>query len=156
MHTKWLENSKWYFLCCSDERRGFVCNIRLESCVLTSPFFHFRAHWQFSFYCAWTTGPALICNFKKVTVYEIKLDSDSKRIRQKFYQFFINEKVKKILYFFICILPNYVPHEITKEFWKNSHFEKMTAGFILRCQNWLRWNTPEKMHFQHWNFQWTT
>ena len=45
-----------------------------------------------------------------------KLDSDSKRIRQKFYQFFINEKFKKIFYFFTCILPNYVPHEITKEF----------------------------------------
>ena len=25
----------------------------------------------------------------------------------------------KSLYFLICILPNYVPHEITKEFWKN-------------------------------------
>ena len=47
---------------------------------------------------------------------ELYLDSDSKRIRQKFYQFFNNEKFKKILYFFICILPDYVPHEIAKEF----------------------------------------
>ena len=46
----------------------------------------------------------------------MKVDSDLKRIRQKFYQFFINEKFKKILNFFICILPNYVPHEITKIF----------------------------------------
>ena len=76
------------------------------------------------------------------------LDSDSKRIRQKFYTFFINEMFKKMLHFLICILPSYVPHEITKEFWKNSHFEKITAGFLLRCQNRLRWNTPEKMHFQ--------
>ena len=29
---------------------------------------------------------------------------------------FMNEKLKKIIYFFTCILPNYVPHEITKEF----------------------------------------
>ena len=38
-----------------------------------------------------------VCNWVKV------LDSDSKRIRQKFYQFFINEKFKKILNFFTCI-----------------------------------------------------
>ena len=44
------------------------------------------------------------------------VDSDSKRIRQKFYQFFINEKFKKILNFFICILSDYVSHKITKEF----------------------------------------
>ena len=42
-------------------------------------------------------------------------------------------KVQKIFYLFTCILPNYVPYEITKEFWKNSHFENM----ILRCQNTL-------------------
>ena len=45
-----------------------------------------------------------------------KLDSDSKQIRQKFYQFFINEKFKKTFYFFTFILPSYVPHEITKDF----------------------------------------
>ena len=45
-----------------------------------------------------------------------QIDSDSKRIRQKFYKFFINEKFKKIFHFFTCILPNHVPHEITKEF----------------------------------------
>ena len=30
-----------------------------------------------------------------------------------------------ILYFFPCILPNYVPHESPKEFWKNGHFKNM-------------------------------
>ena len=43
-------------------------------------------------------------------------------------------------------------NEITKEFWKNSHFENRRAGFLLRCQNLLQWNTPEKMHFQEWHF----
>ena len=76
------------------------------------------------------------------------LDSDLKWIRQKFYQFFINEKFKKLLYFFICILPNYVPHEITKDFWKNSHFENVRADFLLRCQNSLRW---EICLICHWN-----
>ena len=80
------------------------------------------------------------------------IDSYSKRMSQKCYQFFINEKLKKLIYFFICILPNYVPHEIIKDFLKNSHFENMTDGFLLSCQNTLRWNTPEKMHFQQWHF----
>ena len=81
-----------------------------------------------------------------------KLDSYSKWIRQKCYQFFIKAKLKQIFHFLTCILPNYLPHEIAKEFWKNSHFENMTAGFSLSCQNSLRWNTPEKMHFQEWHF----
>ena len=33
---------------------------------------------------------------------------------------------------------------------KNSHFENMTFGFLHRCQNWLRRNTPEIIHFQTW------
>ena len=74
-----------------------------------------------TFECEQTIGIFLL--YKKVVKFSFTqqkifwvLDSDSKRIRQKFYQFFINEKFKKILNFFICILPNYVPHEITKEF----------------------------------------
>ena len=31
---------------------------------------------------------------------------------------------------FTCILPAYVSHESLKEFWKNSHFENMRAGFL--------------------------
>ena len=61
---------------------------------------------------------------------DLNLDSYSKRMSQKCYQFFINEKLKKISHFFNSILPNYVPHEITKEFGKNSHFENMPAGFL--------------------------
>ena len=41
-------------------------------------------------------------------------------------------------------------YEIAKEFWKNSHIENMTAGFLLRCQNLLRYFTPEMMQFQAW------
>ena len=43
---------------------------------------------------------------------------------------FINEKFQKNIQFFTCILPNNVAHDITKEFWKNSHFENMTAVFF--------------------------
>ena len=42
---------------------------------------------------------------------------------------FINEKFKKIFYSFSCIFSDYMAHDINKEFWKNSHFENMTAGF---------------------------
>ena len=48
---------------------------------------------------------------------------------------------------FTYIFPDYVGHDITKEFGKNSHFENMTAGFLQRCQNLLRYFTPEMMHF---------
>ena len=44
----------------------------------------------------------------------------------------------------------YEPH-ITKEqlktLLKNSHFENMTAVFLLRCQNLLRRIAPKMMHF---------
>ena len=33
---------------------------------------------------------------------------------------------------------------------KNSHFENMTAGFLLRCQNSLWQTTSEIMHIQGW------
>ena len=60
----------------------------------------------------------------------------------------ISEKFRKQLYFFTCILPDYVFHESPKEFWKNSHFENMRADFLRRCQNSLRQTSPEMMHFQ--------
>jgi hypothetical protein len=50
--------------------------------------------------------------------------------------------------FFTCILPDYVPHESYKEFWKNSYFENMRADFLRSCQNSLRQISPEIMHFQ--------
>ena len=55
-----------------------------------------------------------------------------------------------MFYSFTCILPEYVAHEITQEFWKNSLLENMTASFLLRCQNLLWYFTPEMMHFQAW------
>ena len=76
------------------------------------------------------------------------IDSYSKWIRQKCYQFFIDKKLKKTFYFLTCISPNYVPHQITKEFWKNSQFENVTAGFLLRSQNSLR---LEICLIWHWN-----
>ena len=76
------------------------------------------------------------------------IDSYSKWIRQKIHQFFINKKLKKIFHLFTCILPNYVPHKITKCFWKNSQFEYMMAGFLLSCHNSLRW---EICLICHWN-----
>ena len=39
-------------------------------------------------------------------------------------------------------------HDISKDFLKNSHFENMTAGFLLRCKNSLWW---EISLICHWN-----
>ena len=74
--------------------------------------------------------PFQIVNFLKI-LKKLQVDSYSKRMSQKWYQLFINEELKKLIYFFTCILPYYVTHEITKEFWKASYFENMTAGFLL-------------------------
>ena len=51
---------------------------------------------------------------------------------------------KKMVYFFTSISPDYMAHDITKEFWKNRHFENMTAGFPLSFQN-LTWQITHKM-----------
>ena len=40
-------------------------------------------------------------------------------------------------------------HGIPKEFWKNSHFENVRAGFLLRCQNSL-WRF---LDFMYWLLQ---
>ena len=53
--------------------------------------------------------------------------------------FFSSKTLRKFFIFLIYILIDYLVHEISKEFWKHSHFENMRAGFLLRCQNWLRW-----------------
>ena len=58
--------------------------------------------------------------------------------RQKYIQIFVMKMFKKMVNFFICILPDYMTHDITKEIWKNMHFENITAGFPLRGQNSLR------------------
>ena len=83
-------------------------------------------------------------------------------VRKKYDSFklkiFINKKFWKPFYFFTCIWPDYVAHDITKEFWKNSNFENMTAGFLLRCQNWLRYEISLIWHWninllkQNWSF----
>ena len=41
-------------------------------------------------------------------------------------------------------------HDIPKEFRKNSHYEDMTAGFLLRCQNLLGQISPKMTNFQAW------
>ena len=60
----------------------------------------------------------------------------------------ISEMFRKQLCFFTCILPDYMFHESSNEFWKNSHFGNMRADFLWRCQNSHRQTSPEMMHFQ--------
>ena len=86
-------------------------------------------------------------HFEKSSLIKQQLDSYSKWIRQKCYQFFINEKLKKYFVFYL-----HFTQWNNQRILKNSHFENMSAGFLLSCQNSLRWNTAEKMHYQEWFF----
>ena len=48
---------------------------------------------------------------------------------QKEYKKFMDEKFRNCAYFFTCILPDYMAHEIPKDFFlENSYFENMTAS----------------------------
>ena len=58
------------------------------------------------------------------------LKSDSKWKAQNYIQNFVSKKFRKQFYFLTCILPDYVRHDSLKEFWKNSPFENMRAGFL--------------------------
>jgi hypothetical protein len=69
---------------------------------------------------------------------------------QNLIRIFFDKKFTNCVYFFTCILSDYMAHEIPKYFFLNSHFEDMTAGFLLRCQNLLRQISPKMMHFQAW------
>ena len=60
----------------------------------------------------------------------VLINSDSKRKTQNYIQNFVSKKFRKQFYFLTCILPDYVFHESLKEFWQNSHFENMRAGFL--------------------------
>ena len=48
---------------------------------------------------------------------------------------YVQKIQKSILFILTCILPDYVAHENPKEFWKNSRFENIRAGFLGRSQN---------------------
>ena len=88
---------------------------------------------------------ARLCCISAVYVYSYSIQK-----RQSISIFLLLKSSNNIFYFFSCILPDYVAHESLKEVWKNIHFENMRAGFHLRCQNSLRFVTPEMMHFQPW------
>ena len=61
---------------------------------------------------------------------QLQLKSDLLKTIQISIQLFLNKKFKNGFYFFTCILPDYVAHDILKEFWKNIHFENMRAVFL--------------------------
>ena len=93
----------------------------------------------------------IIKNWQKCIIYILKSYKDWRLKKEtKAYQRFLIEKVRFFFHSFTCIFSDYMAHDITKEFWKISDFENMTAGFLKRCQNLLRYFTPETMHFQAW------
>ena len=69
---------------------------------------------------------------------------------QKYIQDLWLKKIQNLKNSLTRLFSDYMGHGTTKEFWKNSHFENVTAGFLLRCQKLLRYFTPERVHFQAW------
>ena len=66
----------------------------------------------------------------QVTQVPIYIKSDSKRKAQNYIQNIVSKKFREQFYFLTYILPDNVFHESIKEFWQNSHFENMRAGFL--------------------------
>ena len=56
--------------------------------------------------------------------------TDRKWKAQKYINIFNYEKFRNRFKFFTCIFPDYMGHESSIEFWKNSCFENMAAGFL--------------------------
>ena len=75
-----------------------------------------------------------------VCIYFLNLVQKDTKINQVFCLI----KSSEIIFIFLPeFLPDYMAHDITKQFWKNIHFENMTAGFLLRYENLLWYFTPE-------------
>ena len=85
--------------------------------------------------------------FSQSVIKDYMTKTDRKPIRQKYLQKLYYWKFQEtILPVFYLIM--IVGHESLKEFWKNSRFENMRADFLRRCQNSLRQNNHEMLHFQ--------
>ena len=95
-----------------------------------------------------TKTVSLACKRCKLQVRYLK--SGDLKSTQNWIWFLFSKKFKNRVHFFTCILPDYVAHDISKEFLENSHFKDTTAGFLLRCQNLFRLIPPKMMHFQAW------
>ena len=51
--------------------------------------------------------------------------------------FFSDKNFKICVYFFSCILPDYMADDIIKDFWKNNHFENMARTYLqLPLRQW--------------------
>ena len=63
--------------------------------------------------------------------------------------------LQKVFYFFICIFPYYVAHEITKEFWKNSPFENenVTAFFPSEVSKLTSVRKRLTLSLKYWFFE---
>ena len=75
-------------------------------------------------------------SFKVIKMNVMYVRSDLLKKRQKKIHDWEWWIIQILFHFFTCIFRYYVAHEIFKEFWKNSHFENMTASF-LRVVNYF-------------------
>ena len=78
------------------------------------------------------------------------IDSCVKDMTQVNWNILLIKSSKNVLFFLPAFYPNSLLMISPKNLEKNSHFENMTAGFLLSCQNSLRQTTPEIKYFQGW------
>ena len=142
LHTIWVINNpfKYFF-------HVFFFQFSLFSCSGMAHYHKWQIRadckknrWSSRFYFScWlnqdTMGWTSLCKSK---YYFVFLKTGLLKSPQFSFQFFVCKKFRKWFYFFTCILPDYVVHEITKKNWPNCHFENRTADFLLRWQNSLR------------------
>ena len=132
---------QWYF------RKIHFCLGFRETKINCFVIFLILSHylWRYNFdvdYLAYSRGKL------KYKFWYSKLCFETKMTKVYSKQLLMNSSKNNFI-FFTCILSDYVFHESSKEFWKNSHFEHLRADFLSWCQNSLWQTSSEMMHF--WN-----
>ena len=86
----------------------------------------------------WTAAP--ISEGPWSTIFNIS-SLNAFKYNKNIFKKFISEMLRKQINFSLAFyLIKYLAHAITKDLCKNSNFENIRAGFLLRCQNSL-WQT---------------
>ena len=125
----------------------FIKELTLDPCPKNKNCWH---RWHFVFFKI-QKNPQNFCVFLKyfeqVSTNILPKDWSEMKMTNVFSKISLVKSSNFFFYFFVCILPDYLSHESSKEFWKKRHFENMGAGFLRRCQNSLRQNSHEIIHF---------
>ena len=97
---------------------------------LTAPNTDYRLKKRRRLFPCWATGERSRANTdygRMMTIVWIHLNVT------KVISKFMDEKFRNCVYFFTCILPDYMAHDIPKEFWKNIYISKIGQLVFFWC-----------------------